>query len=95
MDPYYLDLCRCSIDQSTDFRILTKQTVGHHEWMWSTTKNYAIVTCSTVNNAPVVNLICAKKGTLLCPLEMADVSELLNSKNEKKKIGDFQLCFCS
>jgi dipeptidyl-peptidase-4 len=76
-DPYYVHLCRVNFDGS-EFTILTEGD-GTHEWEFSPDGQYLIDTWSRVDLPPVTELRDAHDGRLLCILEQADWSRLLET----------------
>lgn len=74
-DPYFVHTCRVDFDGG-DLVILT-QGNGTHSLQWSPDQRCYIDTYSRVDLPPVHELHKAKDGSLICPLEQADASELL------------------
>ena len=52
---------------------------GHHRWTFSPNEDYLIDTYSRVDLPPVTELRDAETGELICPLEKADHSALLET----------------
>jgi dipeptidyl-peptidase 4 len=76
-DPYYLHLCRVNLDGS-HLEVLTNGN-GTHTWEFSPDRRYFIDTWSRVDMPPVNELRCSQTGVLLCRLETADWSALLET----------------
>jgi dipeptidyl-peptidase 4 len=76
-DPYYLQLGKAKIDGS-GLEIVTAGN-GTHTVAWSPDRKYFIDTWSRVDLPPVHVLRDAEHGNLICELEKADATELLNS----------------
>ncbi|TWT32911.1 DUF885 family protein [Blastopirellula retiformator] len=76
-DPYFVHYCRVNFDGS-DLTILTEGD-GTHEVEYSPTGKYLIDRYSRVDMAPKTELRRTSDGTLVCPLEAADISELVKA----------------
>ena len=76
-DPYYVHLCRVNFDGS-DLTVLTAGD-GTHEWTFSPDGRWLIDTWSRVDQPPVTELHSADDGHLVCELERADCSRLLET----------------
>ena len=76
-DPYHVHLIRVGFD-GKDLVRLTRGD-GNHEWQFSPDGKYLIDTYSRVDLAPRIDLRDAKTGELICHLEKADDSKLLDS----------------
>ena len=76
-DPYYEHLCRVNVDGS-DLTILTAGD-GDHEVQFSPARRFVIDTYSRVDLPPVTELRSGEDGALICELERADWSRLLES----------------
>jgi len=76
-DPYFIHYYRINFDGSG----LTPLTEGdgNHSVQFSENRKWLIDTYSRVNLPPVHNLRRASDGSLVCELEKADISELLES----------------
>lgn len=74
-DSYYLHYCRVNFDGS-DFRVLTEGD-GTHRITHSPNGSCFIDTFSRVDMPPCHELRCGESGRLICELEKADHSELL------------------
>jgi dipeptidyl aminopeptidase/acylaminoacyl peptidase len=76
-DPYHVHLARVDFDGGN----LTLMTTGDgtHDWQFSADGNFIIDRYSRVDLPPVTNLIDASNGRLVCELERADWSELLET----------------
>ncbi len=76
-DPYYVHLCRINFDGTG----LTHLTAGDgtHQWQFSPDGRFLLDTWSRVDQPPVTELRSASDGRLLCELERADWSALLES----------------
>jgi dipeptidyl-peptidase-4 len=75
-DPYHEHFCSVKYD-GTDLRVLTEGD-GTHSVEWSPDRAYFLDRYSRVDQPPVTELRSAD-GQLICHLESADVSELLES----------------
>jgi len=75
--PYYLHHYTVDFDGRNLVRLTEGD--GTHEIAWSPDGAYVIDTFSRVDRAPAVNLRRAKDGSLVCALEQADVSALLDA----------------
>lgn len=76
-DPYYLHLCRINFDGS-NLTVLTKGN-GNHRWEFGPNHQYIIDTWSRVDLPPVTELRRISDGRLVCELERADWSSLLET----------------
>ncbi len=76
-DPYYTHLCRVNFD-GTGLVTLTEGD-GAHEAAFSPDRRFLIDTWSRVDQPPVTELRSAADGKLLCELERADVTALLDA----------------
>jgi len=76
-DPYYLHFCRVNFDGS-GLVILTEGD-GTHEIEFSPDRRHIIDRWSRVDQPPVNELRSAEDGRLICKLEQADWSELLDT----------------
>ncbi|WP_233198936.1 MULTISPECIES: prolyl oligopeptidase family serine peptidase [Pirellulaceae] len=76
-DPYYLHHCRVNFDGS-DLTILTEGD-GSHQINYSPDGRYLIDEYSRVDLPPVHTLRQVKDGSLVCELEKADASQLLET----------------
>jgi len=76
-DPYLIHFCRVDFDGSNFVR-LTRGN-GNHTIRYSPDEKYLIDSYSRVDAAPVTELRRVTDGKLMCELEQADVSELLDS----------------
>ena len=76
-DPYLIHHCRVDFDGSNFVR-LTRGN-GNHTIRFSPDQKYLIDTFSRVDAAPITELRRVSDGKLMCELEQADVSELLDS----------------
>lgn len=74
-DPYHEHLCRIHLDGS-GFIQLTEGD-GQHSIEWSPDKKYFIDTWSRIDQPPVIELRHSEDGSLVCPLEKADIAALL------------------
>ncbi|NQV24085.1 MAG: DPP IV N-terminal domain-containing protein [Rhodopirellula sp.] len=76
-DPYYIHHCRVNFDGSG----LTYLTDGDgtHTVSWSPDRNFLVDTYSRVDQPPVTELRDAETGKLICELERADWSRLLET----------------
>jgi len=74
-DPYWLHYYRVNFD-GTGLVALTEGN-GNHSIQYSPNRKYVIDTCSRVDTAPVHELRRASDGKLVCPLEKADITELV------------------
>lgn len=73
-DPYHVHYCRVNFDGS-GLTVLTAGD-GTHQAQFSPDQSFFVDTWSRVNHPPVIELRRASDGSLLCPLEKADVAEL-------------------
>lgn len=76
-DPYYIHYCRVNFDGS-GLTILTAGD-GTHSISYSPDKHFLIDTYSRVDQPPVTELRRVDDGSLVCELERADWSRLLNT----------------
>jgi dipeptidyl-peptidase-4 len=76
-DPYYMHFCRIDFDGS-DLVILTEGD-GTHTIEFSPDRRYFIDRWSRVNQPPISQLRSAEDGRLICELERADWSALLQT----------------
>jgi dipeptidyl-peptidase 4 len=76
-DPYHLHLARVNFDGS-GFTMLTDGD-GTHRWQWSPDRRFIVDSWSRVDQPPVTALRTADSGKLVCELERADVSLLIES----------------
>jgi len=76
-DPYYLHLCRINLD-GTGLTILTEGD-GTHEVEFSPDRRFILDRWSRVDQPPVTELRNAENGCLICLLETADWSQLLET----------------
>jgi dipeptidyl aminopeptidase/acylaminoacyl peptidase len=76
-DPYYLHLCRVNLDGS-GLTVLTEGD-GTHEVEFSPDRRFFLDRWSRVDQPPVTELRNAEDGRLICPLETADWSRLLEA----------------
>lgn len=76
-DPYYLHLCRINLD-GTGLTVLT-QGDGTHEVEYSPDRRFFLDRWSRVDLPPVTELRDAEDGRLICPLETADWTELIET----------------
>jgi dipeptidyl-peptidase-4 len=74
-DPYYIHYCRVNFD-GTGLVILTAGN-GTHSLQYSPDRRFIIDTYSRVDMAPVNELRRVADGSLVCPLERADMAALL------------------
>ncbi len=72
-DPYFVHYCRVNFDGSHLTR-LTKAN-GTHSVVFSPDRQYLVDTWSRVDAAPVVELRRADRGTFVCHLETADITQ--------------------
>jgi dipeptidyl aminopeptidase/acylaminoacyl peptidase len=76
-DPYYVHLARVNLDGS-GFTMITEGD-GTHRWQWSPDRRFIIDTWSRVDQAPMTELRAADSGKLVCELERADATKLLEN----------------
>jgi len=76
-DPYLIHFCRVNFD-GTGFVRLTRGN-GNHTVRYSPDGKYLIDSYSRVDAAPITELRRVSDGKLMCELEQADISELLQS----------------
>jgi dipeptidyl-peptidase 4 len=76
-DPYFLHYARVDFDGSNLVRLT--ESDGTHSVRFSPDRRSLIATWSRVDSPPVTELRCAEDGRLLCVLEQADWSRLLES----------------
>ncbi|MHC4876751.1 MAG: S9 family peptidase [Planctomycetota bacterium] len=76
-DPYYRHLCRVNFDGS-DLTILTAGD-GDHDLRFSPDRRFLVDTWSRVDQPPVTELRSGEDGSLICRLEAADWSRLLET----------------
>lgn len=76
-DPYYIHLCRVNFD-GTGFEILTEGD-GTHEVEFSPDRRFFLDRWSRVDLPPITDLRSAADGRLICRLEEADWSALLET----------------
>jgi dipeptidyl aminopeptidase/acylaminoacyl peptidase len=76
-DPYYIHYCRVNFDGS-GLVILTEGD-GTHSIEYSPDRKFFIDQCSRVEMPPVTELRRSEDGKLICELEKADWSKLLNT----------------
>ncbi|MBN2376836.1 MAG: prolyl oligopeptidase family serine peptidase [Sedimentisphaerales bacterium] len=76
-DPYYIHFCRVNFDGS-GFTILTEGN-GTHDINFSPDQRFFFDRWSRVDQPPVTELRNSQTGKLICTLETADSSELLNT----------------
>lgn len=76
-DPYLIHVCRVDFDGSNFVRLTEGN--GNHTIRHSPDEKYLIDTYSRVDAAPITELRRVFDGRLMCELEQADVSELLDS----------------
>lgn len=76
-DPYYIHHCRVNFD-GTGLTFLTDGD-GTHSVSWSPDRKFLVDTYSRVDQPPVTELRNAETGELLCELERADWSRLLET----------------
>jgi dipeptidyl aminopeptidase/acylaminoacyl peptidase len=74
-DPYFIHYYRVNFDGSG--LVALTEGNGTHSIQYSPDKRYLIDTYSRVDMAPVHNLRRVSDGTLVCPLEKADICELV------------------
>jgi dipeptidyl aminopeptidase/acylaminoacyl peptidase len=74
-DPYYLHTCRVNFD-GTGLVILTADD-GTHQTDFSPDRKYFVDSWSRVDQAPITELRRSSDGQLVCPLEQADIHDLL------------------
>ena len=76
-DPYYVHHCRVDFDGS-NLTVLTSGD-GDHTAQWSPDGRYLIDTYSRVDLPPITELRHAQDGSLVCRLEEADISGLVEA----------------
>ena len=76
-DPYLIHFCRVDFDGSNLVRLT--EANGNHTIHFSPDEKYLIDSYSRVDAAPATELRRVSDGRLMCELEKADVSELLDS----------------
>jgi dipeptidyl-peptidase 4 len=76
-DPYFLHYARVDFDGSNLVRLTEGN--GTHSIQFSPDRQWIIATWSRVNSPPVTELRCAEDGRLVCLLEQADWSPLLET----------------
>ena len=76
-DPYYIHHCRVNLD-GTGLTFLTEGD-GTHSVSWSPDRKFLVDTYSRVDQPPVTELRSADTGELICELERADWSKLLEA----------------
>ncbi|WP_146524903.1 prolyl oligopeptidase family serine peptidase [Novipirellula artificiosorum] len=76
-DPYYKHLVRVDFDGSHLVRFTSAN--GDHRWVFSPEQRYLIDSYSRVDLPPVSVLCDANTGDMICELEHADASQLLNT----------------
>jgi dipeptidyl-peptidase 4 len=76
-DPYLIHFCRVDFDGSNFVRLTEGN--GNHTIRFSPDEKYLIDSYSRVDAAPVTELRRVSDGRLMCELETADISELLDS----------------
>ncbi|MGD0538257.1 MAG: DPP IV N-terminal domain-containing protein [Verrucomicrobiota bacterium] len=76
-DPYYLHFCRVNFD-GTGLTVLTEGD-GSHRVQFSPNRRFLLDTWSRVDQPPVTELRRADNGRLVCELEHADGSALLQT----------------
>ena len=76
-DPYYIHYCRVNFD-GTGLTVLTEGD-GTHSIEFSPDRRFFIDTWSRVDLPPVIELRRTEDGKLVCELEQADWSELLET----------------
>lgn len=74
-DPYFIHYYRINLDGSGMTRLT--EGYGNHDAVFSPAKNYFIDTWSRVDEAPVSVLRKTSDGSVVMPLEKADISKLL------------------
>jgi len=77
-DPYYIHHCRVNFDGS-GLTFLTDGD-GTHSVSWSPDRMFLVDTYSRVDQPPITELRNAESGKLVCELERADWSRLLETK---------------
>lgn len=75
-DPYYIHHCRVNFD-GTGLTFLTDGD-GTHSVSWSPDRKFVVDTYSRVDLPPITELRNSETGELICELERADWSRLLN-----------------
>lgn len=80
-DPYYRQLCRVALGAPTGSMPILPVTDGDgdHSVQWSPHNRFLIDTWSRVDQPPVHELRKAADGSLVCKLEDADASEIINA----------------
>jgi dipeptidyl aminopeptidase/acylaminoacyl peptidase len=76
-DPYYIHLCRVNFD-GTDFAVLTEGD-GTHEVEFSPDRRFFLDRWSRVDLPPITDLRSSTDGRLICRLEEADWTALLQT----------------
>ena len=76
-DPYYIHFCRVNFD-GTGLVVLTERD-GTHEIEFSPDRRFFLDKCSRVEQPPITELRSAADGKLVCELERADWSKLLET----------------
>ena len=76
-DPYQLHLIRIGLDGGGLTRLT--QSDGSHRWRFSPDGRYLLATWSRVDQPPVVELRRTDTGELICEVERADVSRLIET----------------
>ncbi len=76
-DPYHVHLIRVDFDGSNMVRLTAGD--GNHRWRFSPDDRFLIDTYSRVDLPPITELRDANSGELICELERADASALLES----------------
>ncbi len=74
-DPYFVHYYRVNFDGSG--LVALTEGNGTHSIQYSPDRRYLIDTYSRVDRAPVHELRCVSDGKLICPLEKANISELI------------------
>ena len=75
-DPYHLHLCRVNFDGSSFIQLTSGD--GNHHVEFSPKNDFFIDTWSRADHPPVSELRRSSDGSLVCELEKADASALLN-----------------
>lgn len=76
-DPYYVHYCRINFDGSN--LVLLTEGNGTHRVRYSPDQQYLIDTYSRVDMPPVHELRRVEDGSLVCPLEAADMTALVET----------------